>query len=79
MEWEASTNEKSIFEIRIKRIETRKAIDFDDVTIERNEKYKWFLNQYKMRTDIKWINIDTTNKNKTEVFEEARKYIIDNN
>lgn len=79
LEWEASTNEKSIFEIRIKRIETRKAIDFDDVTIERNEKYKWFLNRYQMRTDIKWINIDTTNKNKTEVFEEARKYIIDNN
>lgn len=67
------------FETRIKRIETRKAIDFDDITIERNEKYKWFLNQYQMRTDIKWINIDTTNKSKTEVFEEVRKYIIDNN
>ena len=53
--------------------------DVEIITIERNEKYKWFLNQYQMRTDIKWINIDTTNKSKTEVFEEARKYIIDNN
>lgn len=63
------------FETRIKRIETRKAIDFDDVTKERNEKYKWFLKQYQMRTDINWINIDTTNRSKHEVWEEAYKYI----
>lgn len=67
------------FETRIKRIEARKTVDFDDVTKERNEKYKWFLNQYQMRTNVKWINIDTTNKSKDEVFEEVCKYINDNN
>lgn len=67
------------FETRIKRIETRKSLDFDDVTRKRSEKYKWFLNQYESKTDITWINIDTTNKNKEEVFEETFKYIICNN
>ena len=45
----------------------------------KSEKYKWFLNQYESKTDITWINIDTTNKNKEEVFEETFKYIICNN
>lgn len=63
------------FAIRIDRIEKRKAIDFDDVTKERSDRYKWFLNQFQNKTDIKWINIDTTNRTKDEVFNEVCKYI----
>ncbi len=67
------------YKTRIKRIETRKALDSDDVTKERNEKYKWFLKQYEKRTNIKWINIDTTNKCREDVLKEALKHIISNN
>lgn len=63
------------FETRVKRIETRRTLDFDDVTKERNERYKWFLKQYEEKTDIKWINIDTTNKSRDEVFEDFLKHI----
>ena len=67
------------YETRIKRIKARKSIDFDDVTKERNEKYKWFLKQYEKRTNIKWINIDTTNKDEEEVFEEVYKKLTTGN
>jgi dTMP kinase len=68
------------FETRVKRIETRKSLDFDDTTRKRNEKYKWFLNKCEAKTNIKWINIDTTNKSRDEIFEEVNKYIMcDNN
>lgn len=63
------------FETRVKRIKSRNAKDFDDVTKERNERYKWFLREYEKRTDVKWININTTDKNENEVFEEVYKYI----
>ncbi len=63
------------FETRVRRIVARKNSDFDDITKERSEKYKWFLNQYQAKTDITWVNIDTTNKNQEEVFEEAFRYI----
>lgn len=63
------------FQTRIKRIETRKSIDFDDITKVRSEKYKWFLKQYEIKTDIKWINIDTTHKNEEEVFKQTLKFI----
>ena len=64
------------YETRIERIKKRKALDFDDITKKRDEKYKWFLKQFEKRTNIKWINIDTTNKCKEKVFEEALKHIL---
>ena len=67
------------YKTRIKRIETRKALDFDDITKERNKKYKWFLKQYEKRTNIKWINIDTTNKCREDVLKEALLHIISDN
>lgn len=63
------------FEKRIERIEKRRSLDFDDITKIRSDKYKCFLNNFQNRTDIKWINIDTTNKSKDEVFNEVCKYI----
>lgn len=63
------------FKTRVKRIETRKSLDFDDITKERNERYRWFLKKYEKMTNITWVNIDITNKNKEEVFEEAFKHI----
>lgn len=65
---------------RTKRIKTRNSKDFDDITKQRNEKYRFFLKIFETRTNIKWINIDTTNKTRNEVFKEAYKYIsYDNN
>ena len=64
------------FETRIKRIERRASKDFDDITRERNKRYKWVLNQYEIKTKSKWINIDTTNKNEEEVLEEFSKYVV---
>ncbi|MBR0428352.1 MAG: AAA family ATPase [Clostridia bacterium] len=63
------------FEKRVDRIEKRKAEGFDDVTKGRNDRYKWFLNKMQDRTDIKWINIDTSEKDENEVFEEVCKYL----
>ncbi len=64
------------FATRLNRIKTRKTLDFDDITIERNNKYKWFLNKMESTTNIKWINIDTTVKTKEEVFEETFRYLM---
>lgn len=63
------------FEERINRIEKRKAEDFDDITKERNNKYKWFLNKMQDRTNFKWINIDTSEKDENQVFEEVCSYL----
>ena len=63
------------FEKRVDRIEQRHAEDFDDTTKRRNDKYRWFLNKMQERTDISWINIDTSDKNPDQVFEEVCEYL----
>ena len=63
------------FEKRIDRIENRKSDDFDDITIERNHRYRWFLDKIQNRIDINWVNIDTSNKDVEQVFKEVCKYL----
>lgn len=63
------------FEKRIDRIEKRKSDDFDDITIERNYRYRWFLNKIQSRIDIDWVNIDTSDKDADQVFDEVCKYL----
>ncbi len=63
------------FEKRIDRIEKRKADDFDDITMERNHRYRWFLNEMQKKVEIDWINIDTSNKDENQVFEEVCRYL----
>lgn len=63
------------FEARIKRIKNRKSTDFDDITKERSQRYRWYLKEYQKKPQMKWINIDTTNKTEKEVFDEVCKYI----
>ena len=63
------------FEKRIDRIEKRKSDDFDDITIERNHRYRWFLDKIQNRIDINWVNIDTSNKDVEQVFKEVCKYL----
>ncbi len=63
------------FEKRIDRIEKRKAEDFDNTTKERSNRYKWFLNQMQNRIDVRWINIDTSEKDENQVFKEVCEYL----
>ena len=63
------------FEKRIDRIEKRKSDDFDDITLERNHRYRWFLNKIQSRIDIDWVNIDTSDKDADQVFDEVCKYL----
>lgn len=63
------------FEKRIDRIEKRKSDDFDDITIERNHRYKWFLDKIQSRVDIDWFNIDTSDKDVDQVFGEVCRYL----
>lgn len=63
------------FEKRIYRIEKRKSDDFDDITLERNHRYRWFLNKIQSRIDIDWVNIDTSDKDADQVFDEVCKYL----
>ena len=63
------------FEKRIERIEKRQADDFDDITMERNKKYRWFLDKMQSSTDVEWVNIDTSDKNVDQVFESVCKYL----
>lgn len=63
------------FEKRIDRIEKRKSNDFDDITIERNNRYKWFLKKIQSRININWVNIDTSDKDAEQVFDEVCKYL----
>lgn len=63
------------FEKRIDRIERRKSDDFDDITIERNQRYRWFLDKIQRRINIDWVNIDTSDKDAEHVFQEVCKYL----
>ena len=63
------------FEKRIDRIERRKSDDFDDITIERYHRYKCFLDKIQSKIDIDWVNIDTSDKDVDQVFDEVCKYL----
>ena len=45
--------------------------DFDDITIERNQRYRWFLDKIQRRINIDWVNIDTSDKDAEHVFREV--------
>lgn len=66
------------FKKRIDRIEKRNSDDFDDVTIERNYRYKWFLSKIQNEMDINWYNVDTSDKSSDQVFNEVCEYINKN-
>lgn len=63
------------FEDRIERIKLRQAADFDDITKQRALKYIWILKELQQTIETNWIDIDTTNKSKEQVYKEVCKYI----
>ncbi len=60
---------------RIERIKMRQAADFDDITKQRALDYIWILKELQQRVETNWVDIDTTNKSKEEVYKEVYKYI----
>lgn len=63
------------FNDRINRIKERNSPDFDDITTERALRYRWILHKLQQNLEIKWININTTNKSIEEVYDEVYNYI----
>ena len=57
---------------RIRRIEERNSINFDDKTISRENRYSWITDRIKEKIDINWIEIDTSNKCVEEVYDYTR-------
>ena len=63
------------FDERIRRIEKRNSPDFDDKTLSRAKKYEWISKRIQSELNINWISIDTTNKTKVQVCDEAVKQL----
>ena len=63
------------FDERIRRIEKRNSPDFDDKTLSRAKKYEWISKEIQSELNINWISIDTTNKTKAQVCDEAVKQL----
>ena len=63
------------FAERKDRIVKRAAEDFDDLTLLRSDRYKWYLADFQNRLRIPFIRINTTNKRPAEVLDTAVKYI----
>lgn len=61
---------------RVTRIEKRRSEDFDDLTVQRNDRYKYYLTNFQYRTNIPFVNINTTGKFVCEVLEIAVESII---
>ena len=69
---------KCNFDERIKRINERNSDEFDDKTLNRSKKYQFITEIFiKKLNMIKWINIETTNKSKEQIFEEAYNKIYE--
>lgn len=60
---------------RLKRIKQRNSDDFDDKTIERENKYRWITDKMKEKIDINWIEINTSNISKEEVYDYTRNLL----
>ena len=63
------------FDSRINRIKERNSTDFDDTTIKRSLRYEWILKKLEKKSNLNWININTTGKSVNAVYHEACKYL----
>lgn len=60
---------------RIKRIEERNSMDFDDKTVKRAVRYRWITDEMKKNMDIKWVEIDTSDKSIDDVYAEVKELL----
>lgn len=58
---------------RINRIEKRNSSNYDDKTLKRNVRYRWITDEIKKNTDVKWIEIDTSNKTIEQIYQEINQ------
>ena len=63
------------FDKRVKRIEERKTENFDDTTETRNDRYAWFLQHIREQYDIRWVDINTTDKDIEQTYSEIVKVL----
>ena len=66
---------KCDYKERIRRIEERNSPEYDDKTLKRDNRYRWITDRIKESIDVKWLDIDTSNKQVNEIYQEIYKGI----